>query len=97
MLSDPSPVGPLGRTLTSILAIACLQGQTGVGSQATSHVFGLKKALEDGSAENDVPEEGLSLADKQWLGGDDGTEWILQSVESLRQAVNEDAAVKAKL
>ena len=34
---------PVGRVLTSLVAIACLRAQKGVGPQVTSHVFGLKK------------------------------------------------------
>lgn len=101
LLSDPDPVGPLGRTLTSVLAIACLQGQSGVGSQATSHVFGLKKALLDeqpASTSSVEDSEGLSAQDRNWLCGDAGTQWILESIEALRSSVNGAGdAVKAKI
>lgn len=95
LLSDPesTALGPLGRTLTSVLAIACLQAQTGVGGQATSHTFGLKKAL----LEDDATDEGLSAQEKQWLCGDAGTEWVLQSIEALRQGISGEAISKAKL
>ncbi|MBE3046696.1 hypothetical protein IMZ48_30025, partial [Candidatus Bathyarchaeota archaeon] len=52
LLSDPEARGGLaqtGRILTSLVAIACLRTQTGVGPQVLSHVFGLRKAFEDGS------------------------------------------------
>ncbi|KAK1083405.1 hypothetical protein LTR48_006295 [Friedmanniomyces endolithicus] len=44
ILSDPQPNMPVnvGRVLTSIVAIACLRSQTGVGPQVMSHVFGLR-------------------------------------------------------
>ena len=55
LLSDPPdntklplPV-PVGRILTSLIAISCLRAQTGVGPQVLSHVFGLRKAFEDGA------------------------------------------------
>lgn len=101
LLSDPSPVGPLGRTLTSVLAIACLQAQTGVGGQTTSHVFGLKKALSAEPSQLDKDgrdEEGLTRADKEWLCNDAGNEWALESIEALRTFVSsEGGAVRAKL
>ncbi|EGS22251.1 uncharacterized protein CTHT_0017700 [Thermochaetoides thermophila DSM 1495] len=51
LLSDPEPgraLGRVGRALTSVVAIACLRAQTGVGPQVLSHVFGLRKAVEQG-------------------------------------------------
>ncbi|EAA30321.1 hypothetical protein GE21DRAFT_10560 [Neurospora crassa] len=54
LLSDP-PSGKngldskVGRSLTSVVAIACLRAQTGVGPQVLSHVFGLRKAVEQGA------------------------------------------------
>lgn len=95
LLSDPesNTPGPLGRTLTSVLAIACLQAQTGVGGQATSHTFGLKKAL----TESDGTDEGLDKQEKEWLCGDAGTEWVLQSIEALRDTVTGGGRLKAKL
>jgi len=47
--ANTSPAG-VGRVLTSLVAIACLRAQTGVGPQVLSPVFGLRKALEDGPA-----------------------------------------------
>lgn len=85
LLSDPTPSGPLGRTLTSVLAVACLQGQTGVGSQVTSHVFGLKKALEESKEAS--PAEGLTAEERAWLCGDEGNEWLLKAIEALRNEV----------
>ncbi|KAK4131018.1 hypothetical protein BT67DRAFT_354750, partial [Trichocladium antarcticum] len=39
----------LGRVGTSVVAVACLRAQTGVGPQVLSHVFGLRKAVEQGA------------------------------------------------
>ncbi|KKA22317.1 Conserved mitochondrial protein [Rasamsonia emersonii CBS 393.64] len=55
LFSDPQkpPNGAVpakvGRVLTSIVAVACLRAQTGVGPQVVSHIFGLRKAYEDGT------------------------------------------------
>ncbi|RMZ91340.1 hypothetical protein DV736_g1423, partial [Chaetothyriales sp. CBS 134916] len=82
LLSNPDPNMPVqvGRVLTSLVAIACLRAQTGVGPQVISHVFGLKKAYEDGTAEDDV--EG-----GEWLASDEGIRWILEIVDSIVEAI----------
>lgn len=84
LLSDPPNDSPLrvGRVLTSLTGIACLRAQTGVGPQVTSHVFGLRKAFQDGSAEQDV--EG-----GEWLATDEGNQWILNSIDEIVQALGE--------
>lgn len=87
LLSDPSERGGLattGRVLTSLIALACLRSQTGVGPQVLSHVFGLRKAIEDGSykAEGQEVVEGA-----EWLAGDEGSEWLLKSVDSIAEAL----------
>lgn len=100
LLSDPSRItgANLGRVGTSIVAIACLRAQTGVGPQVVSHVFGLRKALEDGTWKQDVEgEEGA-----QWLAGEEGNEWILKSVDEIVEGISEGqgsnfAPEKAKL
>lgn len=89
LFADPSslPVGAkVGRVLTSIVAISCLRSQTGVGPQVTSHVFGLRKAYEDGSAtaEGEIPVEG-----GEWLASDEGNLWVLESVDSIVEALGE--------
>lgn len=96
LLSDPSPTGPLGRTLTSVLAAACLQAYTGVGSQVTSHVFGLKKAGKEVESSEELESQGLSQVEKDWLCGDEGAEWVLRAVEQLRE-VAVDNKPRAKL
>lgn len=100
LLSDPvrNTGAAAGRVLTSIVAVACLRAQTGVGPQVTSHVFGLRKALEDGSWATDVEsEEGA-----RWLASDEGNEWILNSVDAIVEAISQGsgstyAPGKAKL
>lgn len=87
LLSDPSERGGLaktGRVLTSLVALACLRAQTGVGPQVLSHVFGLRKAIEDGSykAEGQEVVEGA-----EWLAGDEGSEWLLRTVDSIAEAL----------
>ncbi|KAL4878813.1 hypothetical protein BJY04DRAFT_220876 [Aspergillus karnatakaensis] len=101
LLSDPAERttgANIGRVGTSIVAIACLRAQTGVGPQVVSHVFGLRKALEDGTWEADVEvEEGA-----RWLAGEEGNEWILKSVDEIVQGISEGqgssfAPTRAKL
>ena len=88
LLSDPSGdrqgLAKTGRVLTSVIAISCLRAQTGVGPQVLSHVFGLRKAIEDGSfkAEGEEVVEGA-----EWLATDEGSEWILKSVDSISEAL----------
>jgi hypothetical protein len=87
-LSDEKSVpggGKVGRVLTSIVAIACLRAQTGVAPQVISHVLGLRKSLQDGTWEDDrraVTSEGI-----QWLASDEGSEWILRSVDRIAEAL----------
>ena len=88
----------VGRIATSIVAVACLRAQTGVGPQVTSHLFGLRKALDDGTWKDDVQnEEGA-----KWLASDEGGVWILESVDSIVEAIGDGkgssfAPVGAKL
>lgn len=87
LLSDPirHTGAAAGRVLTSVVAVSCLRAQTGVGPQVTSHVFGLRKALEDGSWASDVEgEEGA-----RWLASDEGNEWILSSVDAIVEAISQ--------
>lgn len=91
LFSDPEELGhstgaKVGRVLTSIIAVACLRAQTGVGPQVTSHVFGLRKAFEDGSykAKGEFEVEG-----GQWLATDEGNIWLLKSVDSIVEALGD--------
>ncbi|CAK4034325.1 Hypothetical predicted protein [Lecanosticta acicola] len=107
LFSDPpTPKDPerpgVGRALTSIIAVACLRSQSGVGPQVVSHVFGLRKAFEDGSAE---PEE--EIQGGKWLASNEGSLWLLEQVDSIVHALGQgrgttfapgfDSAPKAKL
>lgn len=89
LLSDPEERGGLakvGRALTSIVAISCLRAQTGVGPQVLSHVFGLRKAMDDGSfAAEAKTEDGLEGV--EWLAGDEGGEWLLKAIDSISEAL----------
>jgi hypothetical protein len=77
----PLPV-PVGRILTSVIAISCLRAQTGVGPQVLSHVFGLRKAFEDGSAESEEEVQG-----GKWLASEEGSRWLLESVDEIVGAI----------
>ncbi|KAG6061960.1 hypothetical protein E4U17_006084 [Claviceps sp. LM77 group G4] len=106
LLSDPvseaeeeegrGSLGRTGRVLTSLLAIACLRAQTGVGPQVFSHVLGLRKAFEDGTwtaegVHNDAdgPASARKADAQAWLAGDQGLEWILRSVDAIAEALGE--------
>ena len=89
LLSDPEGEAPegafrLGRVLTSVIAIAALRAQTGVGRQVTSHVFGLKKALLDGGGG-----DGRALQGQEWLTTDEGVEWVIKSVDDFAATVRD--------
>ncbi|KAK8904856.1 hypothetical protein QC760_007190 [Botrytis cinerea] len=104
LFTDPSvssrPV-KIGRVLTSLIGITCLRAQTGVGPQVTSHVFGLRKAFEDGTykAAGEEPVEG-----GEWLAGEEGNAWILNTVDKIVEAIGGESGgttfapgIKAKL
>jgi hypothetical protein len=74
----------VGRVLTSMVAVACLRAQTGVGPQVTSHIFGLRKAYEDGSFKAEGEEE---VKGGEWLASDEGNMWILKSVDAIVEAI----------
>ncbi len=83
LLSDPrgkNTGANVGRVLTSLVAIASLRSQTGVGPQVTSHIFGLRKAYEHGhaNAEGQEPVEG-----GEWLASEDGNIWMLENIDKL--------------
>jgi len=88
LFSDPANRQPqefqVGRALTSMLAVSCLRSQTGVGPQVLSHVFGLRKAYDDGTAEGeDVVKGG------KWLAGDEGSTWLLETVDRIVEAIGQ--------
>ncbi|KAI0092787.1 hypothetical protein BDY19DRAFT_883335 [Irpex rosettiformis] len=84
-----SEQGNLSRALGSVVGTACLRAEGRVGPQLISHVFGLLKA-------RDVP--GLSSED-YWLASDEGTEWVVRTVDSILDVVKpeEDQKAQAKL
>jgi len=93
LLSDPEPgraLGRVGRALTSVVAIACLRAQTGVGPQVLSHVFGLRKAVEQGvhGLGEEFGEEGMEGIEK--LAEDEGCEWLLRCVDEIAGAIGEE-------
>ena len=97
--SPDQPGQRVGRILTSLVSISCLRAQTGVGPQVLSHVFGLRKAYEDGSYEADLePVDG-----GKWLASDDGSIWLLETVDRIVDAIGDGAGttfapgLKAKL
>ncbi|KAK0279102.1 hypothetical protein LTR35_008837 [Friedmanniomyces endolithicus] len=82
---NPNPSVPnIGRVLMSLLAVAVLRAQTGVGPQVVSHMFGLRKAFEDGTAAAEESVEG-----GEWLAGDEGGMWMLGVVDGIVGAIGE--------
>ena len=95
LFADPEELGhstgaKVGRVLTSIAAVSCLRAQTGVGPQVTSHVFGLRKAFEDGSWEGkgELKEE-FEGEGGRWLASDEGNVWLLESIDAIVATLGE--------
>lgn len=89
--NDPAhePRG-VNRTLTSVVAMACLRTEGGVGRQLVSHVYGLLKA---GEYHGEPPKEG-----DRWLSSEDGTEWAINTVDKLCDLVRgNDSGARSKL
>ncbi|KAF2871468.1 hypothetical protein BDV95DRAFT_493722 [Massariosphaeria phaeospora] len=74
-----------GRITTSLVAIACLRAQQGVGPQVLSHVYGLRKAWDDGTWK-DEPEAGDEVGIR-WLVSDEGCTWALEKVDEVVEAL----------
>ncbi|KAJ5989628.1 mitochondrial protein [Penicillium waksmanii] len=91
LFSDP-PTHPgampvtVGRVLTSILGIACLRAQTGVGPQLLSHVYGLRKAFEDDNFQNELKDD---IGGGRWLASDDGSVWLLESIDRIVETLGQ--------
>ncbi|KAF1992936.1 hypothetical protein P154DRAFT_625775 [Amniculicola lignicola CBS 123094] len=90
----------VGRITTSLVAIACLRAQQGVGPQVLSHVFGLRKAWDDGTWKSE-PKAGDEDAIR-WLVSDEGCTWALEKVDEVVEALGGGggstfAPVRAKL
>ncbi|KAL7420440.1 hypothetical protein Q5752_004390 [Cryptotrichosporon argae] len=89
LLSNPPGQSPIGRVLTSVIAITCLRAQTGVGPQVTSHVYGLKKSLGgDGEgARGDKVVQG-----QEWLVSDEGVRWVLETTDEISAVIGQGRA-----
>lgn len=90
LLSNPpaderGSLANVGRVLTSVVAVACLRAQTGVGPQVLSHVFGLRKGYEDGTWKADEPCEEEDVV--RFLVSDEGSEWLLKTVDRVVEAL----------
>ncbi|CAI6342259.1 unnamed protein product [Periconia digitata] len=87
LFTDPprSSGANIGRISTSLVAIACLRAQQGVGPQVLSHVFGLRKAWDDGTWKSE-PEAGDEAAIR-WLVSDEGCTWTLEKVDEVVEAL----------
>lgn len=88
---DRGKLAEVGRVLTSLVAIATLRAQTGVGPQVLSHVFGLRKAIQQGYQEQEAESE-EERRGMEWLAGEEGAEWILKSVDAIVDKVGSSFA-----
>lgn len=75
------PEWEVNRLRTSLVAIAGLRAQGGVGPQVTSHVWGLLKASKS-IGNNNPNKEGL-----RWLTTEEGALWTVRMIDHLCQAV----------
>jgi len=93
LLSDPNArtgLAKVGRVLTSVVAIACLRAQSGVGPQVLSHVYGLRKAWEDGTWREDTVDGGEDGSADDMVKGDwrqDMRERIMESIGESEEGV----------
>ncbi|KAG1753854.1 uncharacterized protein EDB91DRAFT_1242821 [Suillus paluster] len=78
--------GNLTRALGSVVGVATLRAEGRVGPQLISHVFGLLKARN---------EENLNDEDK-YLSSDEGTEWVVRTVDEIIDAVTSEEASLTK-
>lgn len=76
------PAWEVNRLRTSLVAIAGLRAQGGVGPQVTSHVWGLMKAQKSIATQGEAYAKGL-----QWLTTEDGALWAVRTVDFLCEAV----------
>ncbi|EGG04155.1 uncharacterized protein MELLADRAFT_37591, partial [Melampsora larici-populina 98AG31] len=87
LLSDPiNSNGPIGRIGTSLIAVSTLRSAGKLGPQLTSHVFGLKKSLDEikrGEVDG-IQELGTGV---EWLVSDLGVQWVIESVDKLSKIV----------
>jgi len=92
LLSDPPPEscaldGRVGRTLTSVVGVACLRASGGVGPQLTSHVYGLLKARGYDGGGPTSPAVG-PLEGDDWLASAEGATWVIEVVDRLVDALH---------
>jgi hypothetical protein len=80
-VKDDFDQGNLSRAQGSVVGIACLRAEERVVPQLTSHVFGLLKARFTAN---------LSEED-YWLSSDEGTEWVLRTVDSILDVLAESS------
>ncbi|PWN44045.1 hypothetical protein IE81DRAFT_333897 [Ceraceosorus guamensis] len=79
------PVWEVGRLRTSLVAVASLRAQGGVGPQVTSHVWGLLKAASSlKNAETQLDNEEIG---KRWLTTEEGALWVVRTVDGICEAV----------
>ena len=57
-----------------------------MGPQVISHVFGLRKAFLDGTAEG---EGEVRIEGGEWLAGDEGSIWVLGAVDRIVGVIGE--------
>ncbi|KAF5333111.1 hypothetical protein D9611_002330 [Ephemerocybe angulata] len=79
--------GNLSRALGSVVGMAALRAEGGVGPQLTSHTFGLLKA-------RNTPNQS---SEDEWLSSDEGAEWVLRTVDEILEGVAEEVAMNVKL
>jgi len=85
-IDDPDQ-GNLSRALGSVVGIACLRSEERVVPQLISHVFGLLKARYT-----------LNQSDEdKWLSSDEGTEWVIRTVDEIADGVRDFDEHKARL
>lgn len=68
-----------------------MRAQTGVGPQVLSHVFGLRKAIQQGFQEKEA-ESAEERRGFEWLGSEEGSEWLLKSVDEIVEKVGSSFA-----
>ncbi|KAF8528896.1 hypothetical protein BU17DRAFT_37936 [Hysterangium stoloniferum] len=82
----------VNRTLSSVVGVACLRTEGGVGPQLTSHIFGLLKS--HGDSYNGEP----ATEGDRWLSSAEGAEWVTKTIDELCDVVRGvDHEEKAKL
>jgi hypothetical protein len=89
---DRGGLATIGRNLTSVVAVACLRAQTGVGPQVISHVFGLRKGVEQGTHKEEFAHAQGEAEGIERLASDEGCEWLLKSVDAIAGAIGPNFA-----